>query len=97
MSRNQNEENLATAMANLLKSYGLEEGYYAAAIVTFWEKMMGPLIARSTTNIKLKRGVLIIQLDSAALRQELSYGKEKIKSEINRELGMSLVKSVELR
>lgn len=97
MSRSQNEESLGSAIERLLKAYGLEEGYYSAAIVTYWEKIMGPAIARRTKHIKLQKGILIIQMESATLRQELSYTKEKIKTEINRELGMRLVKGVELR
>lgn len=97
MSRSQNEEDLGTAIDRLLKTYGLEEGYYTAAIVTYWEKIMGVAVARRTKNIKLERGVLIIRIDSASLRQELSYAKEKIKTEINRKLEMRLVQRVEIR
>lgn len=97
MSRNENEETLGNAIMRMLDAYGLKEGYYTAAIVTYWEKIMGAAIARRTKHIRLKKGVLEIQLDSATLRQELSYGKEKIKREINRELGLNLIKSVDLK
>lgn len=97
MSRSDNEENLGSAIERLLKAYGLEEGYYAAAVVTHWEKLMGPAIARRTQSIKIQKGVLIVKIESAALRQELSYAKEKIVTQINRELGIRIIKSVELR
>jgi len=97
MSRSDNEENLGSAIERLLKAYGLEEGYYAAAIVTHWEKLMGPAIARRTQSIKIQKGVLIVKIESAALRQELSYAKDKIVTQINRELGIRIIKSVELR
>ena len=97
MSRKENEENLGDVITRLLKAYGLEEGYYAAAIVTHWEKMMGPAVARRTQSIKIQKGVLIVKIESAALRQELSYSKEKIMTQINKELGLRIIKSVELR
>ncbi len=97
MSRSDNEENLGSAIERLLKAYGLEEGYYAAAVVTHWEKLMGPAIARRTQSIKIQKGVLIVKIESAALRQELSYAKEKIATQINKELGIRIIKSVELR
>lgn len=97
MSREKNEETLEHVIDRLLKAYGLEEGYYAAAIVTHWEKMMGPAIARRTKEVKLQKGVLTIWIESASLRQELSYAKDKIAEKINVEMGKRLVKSVELR
>ena len=97
MSRKENEENLGDVITRLLKAYGLEEGYYAAAIVTHWEKMMGPAVARRTQSIKIQKGVLIVKIESAALRQELSYSKDKIMTTINKELGLRIIKSVELR
>lgn len=97
MSRSENEETLGNAIERLLKAYGLEEGYYAAAIVTHWEKLMGPAVARRTQSIKIQNGVLIVKIESAALRQELSYSKDKIMTTINKELGLRIIKSVELR
>lgn len=97
MSRSDNEETLGSAITRLLKAYGLEEGYYAAAVVTHWEKLMGPAIARRTQSIKIEKGVLIVKIESAPLRQELSYSKDKIMTTINNELGVPIIKSVELR
>lgn len=97
MSRKENEENLGAVIDRLLKAYGLEDGYYAAAVITHWEKLMGPAIARRTKEIRLDRGTLTIYLDSSTLRQELSFAKEKIADRINKELGQRLVAKVELR
>jgi predicted nucleic acid-binding Zn ribbon protein len=97
MGRDQNEESLGGVIDRLLKAYGLEDGYYAAAVITHWEKLMGPAIARRTKEIKLDKGTLTIFIESASLRQELSFAKEKIVSKINAEMGMDLVKRVELR
>jgi predicted nucleic acid-binding Zn ribbon protein len=97
MRRKDNEESLDKVIDRLLKAYGLEDGYYAAAIVTHWEKMMGPAIARRTKEVKLERGRLTVVLDSATLRQELSYAKDKIAERINREVLPGLVKEVVLR
>jgi|SRR5690554_500300 len=97
MSRNNNENSLGEAIEMLLKAYGLEEGYYAAAVTTHWENLMGPAVARRTQSIKIEKGVLIVKIESAALRQELSYGKEKIVQQINQKLGVRIIRSVELR
>lgn len=97
MSRSENEEQLGSVINRLMKAYGLEEGYYEAAITTYWEKMMGPSIAKRTKTLKLKNGILTIQTDSAPLRQELSYAREKIAQKVNSELEINLVKSVQIK
>lgn len=97
MSRNNNEDSLGGAIEKLLRAYGLEDGYYAAAVVTHWENLMGPAVARRTQSIKIQNGVLIVKIESAALRQELSYGKDKIVQQINQKLGVRIIKSVQLR
>ncbi len=97
MRRKENEETLGAVIDRLLKAYGLEDGYYAAAMITHWETLMGAAVARRTKELKFDRGTLTIVLESASLRQELSYSKEKIATKMNAELGMDLVKRVELR
>lgn len=97
MSRDRDSQGLEDVIGRLLKAYGLEEGYYEAALITYWEKIMGKTIATRTRELKLKQGVLTVYLESASLRQELLYGREKIAQRINEEIGMQLVKSVELK
>jgi predicted nucleic acid-binding Zn ribbon protein len=97
MNRDKNEEKLGPVIDRLLKAYGLEEGYYAAAIISHWDNLMGPAIARRTKELKLNKGKLTIWVESSTLRQELSYTKDKIARAINEKMGRELVKSVELR
>lgn len=96
MRRDKNEEHLGGVINRLLKAYGLEEGYYAAAVATYWEKLMGPAVARHTGKIKIEKGILKVQVSSATLRQELSYAKENIVQTINKEIGHRLITGVEI-
>ncbi|HBY67804.1 MAG TPA: DUF721 domain-containing protein, partial [Flavobacteriaceae bacterium] len=62
-----------------------------------WHAVMGSAISNYTTAIKLDREVLYVQLSSSVLREELSYGKEKILKLVNEELGKDLIKKIILR
>ena len=62
-----------------------------------WASLMGNGVNNYTRNIMLKNEVLYVELTSAVLREELSYGKEKIVKMINEELGREVVKDVILR
>ena len=61
-----------------------------------WFKMMGPGVATHTTSVKLSNKTLIIQLKSSVLREELSYGKEKIIKMMNEELGEEVISKLML-
>ena len=53
---------------------------------------MGNGVNNYTTNILLKQETLYVQLSSSVLREELSYGKEKIITMLNEHLGKELIK-----
>ena len=58
---------------------------------------MGNGVNNYTTDVKLERDTLYIQLSSSVLREELSYGKEKIIKMLNDELGKEIIKKLILR
>jgi hypothetical protein len=67
-------------------------------IISLWGRTMGPTIEQYTKSIDISRtGTLYLTIDSATLRQELSYGKSKIKKILNEELGENFIKEVIIR
>ncbi len=52
-----------------------------------WEVIVGKTIAKYTRSINLYNNILTINTDVAALKQELSLGKEQLKNNINEYLG----------
>jgi hypothetical protein len=58
---------------------------------------MGNGVNNYTTAIKLERDTLYVQLSSSVLREELSYGKEKIIAMLNEVLGKEVIKKLVLR
>jgi hypothetical protein len=49
-----------------------------------------------TTSVKLQNKTLIIQLTSSVLREELSYGKEKIIKMMNEKVGEGVISKLML-
>ena len=58
--------------------------------------MMGPGVATHTSSVKLQNKTLIIHLNSSVLREELSYGKEKIIKMMNEEIGSEIISKIML-
>ncbi len=88
-------------IGSLIKSYikenNLENGLDNVEVKNVWYKLMKNGIANYTTDITLKNGILYIKLKSSALREELSYGKEKIIKILNEKLKKNLIKKIVLR
>jgi hypothetical protein len=62
-----------------------------------WQNVMGNGVNNYTTEIQLKGSTLYVALSSAVLREELSYGKDKIIKMINEEVQKELVTHLVLR
>ncbi|TBW28600.1 DUF721 domain-containing protein [Gramella sp. KN1008] len=98
MKKRKNEE---MKLSDLLKSFvdenKLDRGLNQVKIRDVWNSQMGPAIEKYTTGIKLKNDVLYVQLSSSVLREELSYGKEKIIRILNEEMGEEIISKLVLR
>lgn len=89
------------AISEVLKDFvsenRLEDGLDKIDARDAWLKVMGNGINAYTTNVILKNDTLHVSLSSAAYRQELSYGKDKIIKNLNESLGKELIKTLILR
>jgi len=92
-----NEYNFKDALQAMLKSYRLKSGLTETRVKQLWKQTMGKTISSYTRDIKIYRNKLFITIDSAPLREELSFGKDKIRRNLNEALGEDLIKDVIIR
>ena len=90
------EKPLKNTIKDILKSYQLEEKLMAVRVKSCWGKLMGPSIMGHTTDIYIKNRKLFLKFDSASLRKELSYSREKVVKMVNEELGDSIIDEIVL-
>ena len=95
--RNSDEEPIKSVIARLLKAYRLQGKMDEMTLRTAWEKLMGTAIANRTTKIYLSKNTLFVNINSAALKQELNYSRGKIMELVNKELEREIVKEVVIR
>jgi len=98
MSKRNNEHiSITDALKEFVETNKLEKGLDKVNVQIAWKKMMGNGVNKYTTAVSLQRDTLYIQLSSSVLREELSYGKEKIITMLNEELGKDIIKKLVLR
>jgi predicted nucleic acid-binding Zn ribbon protein len=79
-----NEILLKDALAAFLKENNLESKLQETRVINAWEEVVGKLIARHTDQMQIKDRVLYVKVDSAALREELSYQRSKLVKNLNK-------------
>lgn len=92
-----NENSIADILKEIIQTNNLEKGLNQISVADAWKNLMGNGVNNYTKDVILKGSTLYVQLTSSVLREELSYGKQKIISMINDELGSEIVKDVVLR
>ncbi len=98
MSKRNNEHSpISDILKEFVDTNNLQQGLDKVNVRNAWENMMGNGVNNYTTNIVLKQDTLYVQLSSSVLREELSYGKEKIIAMLNESLGKDVIKKLVLR
>jgi len=97
MKRNNENLKLSDALADFVSKNKLQTGLDKVNARDVWNQQMGPAIEKYTTSLKLEGSTLYVQLSSSVLREELSYGKEKIIRLLNEALGKNLITKLILR
>ena len=95
--RSTEHQPIKDVLKDFVETNRLQTGLDKVNVREAWIQLMGNGVNSYTTNIELHRDTLYVQLSSSVLREELSYGKEKIITMINESLGKDLIKKIMLR
>jgi len=95
--RNNEHISISDALKEFVETNKLEKGLNKVNVADAWANLMGNGVNNYTTSVNLERDTLYIQLNSSVLREELSYGKQKIIDMLNEELGKVIIKKLVLR
>ena len=98
MKRNFESKSLKNVLGNIIDSSNkLNSGLNNIKVQNLWREVMGNNVNSYTNEIVLKKNTLYVNLSSSVLRQELSFGKQKIVDLLNKELGKTVIKKIVLR
>jgi len=95
--RKREPNSLGEVLKEFISKSNLEKGINKISAEEAWHHIMGAAISKYTQNVLLQRDTLYVSLSSSVLREELSYGKEKIIKLLNEELDEPLIQKLVLR
>ena len=82
------------AINEFLKQENMDVKIGRFIIKNSWKEIVGEHIANNTLDISFNDTVLFLTLKSAALKQELSFNKQQIITNINRFCGSKLINDI---
>jgi len=89
-------QTIGEVIKELLNNYDIASKFNEAHIITSWDKLMGPSVTKYTVKIEVEKRILFVKLSNAALKQELSYARQKIKKMLNDEVGEEVLLDVRI-
>ena len=91
-----NNNKIKNLLEIYLKKNNLEKGLLDLEVKKAWHELMENGVSNYTTDVSLKNKTLYIKLSSPALKEELSYGKEKLMKLINERFKKKIVQKIVL-
>ena len=91
-----NNNKIKNLLEIYLKKNNLEKGLLDLEVKNAWHELMENGVSNYTTDVSLKNKTLYIKLNSPALKEELSYGKEKLIKLINERFKKKIVQKIVL-
>lgn len=62
-----------------------------------WKEVMGEAVSRKTRYLKVRSGVMTVELDSAPMKEEFMMARSRIQAMINEHLGVETIREVIIR
>jgi hypothetical protein len=95
--RNNDNQSISDILKEFVDSNRLQSGLNKVDVQDAWAKMMGNGVNNYTTAVQLDKDTLYVSLSSSVLREELSYGKQKIIDMLNESLGKEVISKLVLK
>ena len=90
-------QSLGNAIKDYLKEEKIDGKIAELDAVNMWESVIGRQIARATSSIYIKDGILYVHLKSSIVRNELFMMRNEIMQAMNERIGRRVVKAVILK
>lgn len=89
-----NTHHIGDAIQEMLRSYRLKSKFDETTLVTSWERLVGKPIAKRTKKVAVRNNVLFVELDSPAMKSDLSFHKTQILALFEKEFGKDVIKEI---
>lgn len=95
--RKSNAESIGLLIRQFMRQNGIESPLNEYRLIQSWNEVVGPAIARYTSDMYIKNQILYVHLTSSVLRQELMMGRELLVKSLNNKVGAQVIVNIIFR
>lgn len=87
-----NSSSLTDALVTYLRESGLEQSVLEVQLEEVWPQVMGETVTKLTRSVEVKDGMLIVHVNSAALKTQLFENRFELVRKLNDAVGAEVIK-----
>ena len=84
--------NVTDALVAFLRESGLEQSVLDVQIEEAWPRVMGETVTKLTRSVEVKDGMLIVHVNSAALKAQLFENRFELVRKLNEAVGANAIR-----
>ena len=84
--------NITDALVDYLRESGLEQSVLEVQMEEVWPSVMGETVAKLTRSVEVKDGMLIVHVNSAALKTQLFENRFELVRKLNEAVGAQVIR-----
>lgn len=89
-------KSITEILSSFLHESGLEQPILEDRLVAMWPEMMGLQVAKLTSKIEIRDGVLFVHIRSAALRQQLFECRFQLVQRLNQAVNGNVIRDIRI-
>ena len=83
---------ISDALVDYLRESGLEQSVLDMQIEQVWPRVMGETVTKLTRSIEMRDGMLIVHVNSAALKAQLFENRFELVRKLNEAVGANAIR-----
>ena len=87
-----NALSISDALVEYLRESGLEQSVLEVQIEEVWPQVMGDVVTRLTRSVEVKKGVLFVRVNSAAIKAQLFENRFELVRKLNEAVGAQVIR-----
>ena len=87
-----NSMSVSEALVAFLRESGLEQPVLEVQVEEVWSQVMGETVVHLTRSVEVKNGVLMVYVNSAALKAQLFENRFELVRKLNEAVGAPVIK-----